>query len=162
VKLSLGAVVAADVRLTEGEILLDQSCSPVNQSPSKPELACKHMQARWFAGAKPLRKLRRREHKPSLDVRRNWFARHTSKVLSRRLFCAWSVNLAMFNGVIIVMLVGYAHFLKMPAAEIIPLVLTAILASIPWRSPPHSLLRPPSVPRPWQSWAFCRPDFRRG
>src|ERR1700689_5134462 len=40
-------------------------------------------------------------------------------------------NLALFNGVLIVPLVGYAHFLKMPIAEIIPLVLTAVLASIP-------------------------------
>jgi H+-transporting ATPase len=40
-------------------------------------------------------------------------------------------NLAMFNGVIIVMLVGYAHALKLPLGEIIPLVLTAVLASIP-------------------------------
>ena len=40
-------------------------------------------------------------------------------------------NLAIFNGVIIVILVGYAHSLKMPVGEIIPLVLTAVLASIP-------------------------------
>jgi H+-transporting ATPase len=40
-------------------------------------------------------------------------------------------NLAPFNGVLIVMLVTYAHFLKMPLAEIILLVLTAVLASIP-------------------------------
>jgi H+-transporting ATPase len=40
-------------------------------------------------------------------------------------------NLAAFNGVVIVLLVGYAWFLKMPLAEIIPLVLTAVLASIP-------------------------------
>ena len=40
-------------------------------------------------------------------------------------------NLAAFNGVVIVMLVAYAYFLKMPLAEIIPLVLTAVLASIP-------------------------------
>ena len=40
-------------------------------------------------------------------------------------------NLAMFNGVLIVMLVGYAYALKMPGSEIIPLVLTAVLASIP-------------------------------
>ena len=40
-------------------------------------------------------------------------------------------NLAMVNGVIIVMLVGYAYALKMPGSEIIPLVLTAVLASIP-------------------------------
>ena len=40
-------------------------------------------------------------------------------------------NLAIFNGVIIVMLVAYAYALKMPVGEIIPLVLTAVLASIP-------------------------------
>jgi len=40
-------------------------------------------------------------------------------------------NLAAFNGVIIVLLVAYARFLKMPLDEIIPLVLTAVLASIP-------------------------------
>jgi H+-transporting ATPase len=36
----------------------------------------------------------------------------------------------MVNGVITVILVGYAYILKMPGGEIIPLVLTAILASI--------------------------------
>jgi len=40
-------------------------------------------------------------------------------------------NLAACNGVIILLMVGYAHFLKMSVAEIIPLALTAILASIP-------------------------------
>jgi H+-transporting ATPase len=40
-------------------------------------------------------------------------------------------NLAMFNGVIILMLVGYAYIIKLPLSEIIPLILTAILGSIP-------------------------------
>jgi H+-transporting ATPase len=40
-------------------------------------------------------------------------------------------NLAMFNGVVIVLLVGYAYSLNLPLGEIIPLVLTAVLASIP-------------------------------
>jgi H+-transporting ATPase len=40
-------------------------------------------------------------------------------------------NLAAFNGVVIAVLVTYAYFLKMPFAEIVPLVLTAVLASIP-------------------------------
>jgi H+-transporting ATPase len=40
-------------------------------------------------------------------------------------------NLAIFNGVFIVVLVGYAYALKLPLGEIIPLVLTAVLASIP-------------------------------
>ena len=46
-------------------------------------------------------------------------------------------NLAAFNGVVIVLLVAYARFLKMPLAEIIPLVLTAVLASIPGRAAGH-------------------------
>src|SRR5580704_10885471 len=40
-------------------------------------------------------------------------------------------NLAAFSGVVIVLLVAYAWLLKMPLDEIVPLVLTAILASIP-------------------------------
>ena len=40
-------------------------------------------------------------------------------------------NLAAFNGVFIVMMMAYASFFKMPLAEIVPLVLTAIFASIP-------------------------------
>src|ERR1700689_1150740 len=40
-------------------------------------------------------------------------------------------NLAMFNGALIVILVTYAMVRAMPAREIIPLVLTAVLASIP-------------------------------
>jgi len=40
-------------------------------------------------------------------------------------------NLAVFNGVVILLLIAYAYFLKMPFAQIVPLVLTAILASIP-------------------------------
>jgi H+-transporting ATPase len=40
-------------------------------------------------------------------------------------------NLAMFNGTLILVLMAYALAHAMPASEIIPLVLTAVLASIP-------------------------------
>ena len=40
-------------------------------------------------------------------------------------------NLAAFNGGMIVLLVAYSWHLELPVDEIIPLVLTAILASIP-------------------------------
>ena len=40
-------------------------------------------------------------------------------------------NLAMVNSVLILIMVGYAHTLRLPGSEIIPLVLTGILASIP-------------------------------
>jgi H+-transporting ATPase len=40
-------------------------------------------------------------------------------------------NLAGFNGIVIAILVVYATYLKMPLAEVVPLILTAVLASIP-------------------------------
>jgi H+-transporting ATPase len=40
-------------------------------------------------------------------------------------------NLALFNGVLIVLLVAYSYYIGLAVAEIVPLVLTAILASIP-------------------------------
>ncbi|MGD0053769.1 MAG: HAD family hydrolase, partial [Vulcanimicrobiaceae bacterium] len=40
-------------------------------------------------------------------------------------------NLALFNGVVTALMVTYAYILKLPATEIVPLVLTAVLASIP-------------------------------
>jgi H+-transporting ATPase len=40
-------------------------------------------------------------------------------------------NLAIFSGVVIVLLIGGALYLRIPFADIIPLVLTAVLASIP-------------------------------
>jgi H+-transporting ATPase len=40
-------------------------------------------------------------------------------------------NLALFNGVVILLLIGYSSALHLPSGEIVPLVLTAVLASIP-------------------------------
>ena len=40
-------------------------------------------------------------------------------------------NIAAFNGVLVLGMTGYAYFLQMPIAEIVPLILTAVLASIP-------------------------------
>jgi H+-transporting ATPase len=131
VKLSLGAVVAADVKLTGGEVLLDQSMLtgesvPIEAGPG----------VQTFAGAL----VRRGEAVAEVTATgtRTKFGRtaelvRTAHVVSSQQKAVLRVvrNLAAFNGVVIVMLVAYAYFLKMPLAEIVPLVLTAILASIP-------------------------------
>jgi H+-transporting ATPase len=39
--------------------------------------------------------------------------------------------LAIFNGTLIVLMVGYALFVGLPVSEVVPLLLTAVLASIP-------------------------------
>jgi H+-transporting ATPase len=131
VKLSVGAVVAADVRLTEGGILLDQSMLtgesiPIEAGPG----------FETYAGAL----VRRGEAVAEVTATgaRTKFGRtaelvRTAHVESSQQKAVLRVvrNLAMFNGVIIVLLVGYAYALKMPGSEIIPLVLTGVLASIP-------------------------------
>lgn len=131
VKLSLGAVVAADVKLTAGEVLLDQS---MLTGESVPIEAGAGLQT--FAGAL----VRRGEAEAEVTATgtRTKFGRtaelvRTAHVVSTQQKAVLRVvrNLAAFNGAIIVLLVAYAWYLQMPVGEIIPLVLTAVLASIP-------------------------------
>jgi H+-transporting ATPase len=131
VKLSLGAVVAADVRLTAGEILLDQSMLtgesiPIEAGPG----------VETYAGAL----VRRGEAVAEVTATgtHTKFGRTAELVRSAHVESSQQKavlrvvrNLALFNGVVIVALVGYAGTLKLSFSEIVPLVLTAILASIP-------------------------------
>ena len=131
VKLSLGAVVAADVRLTGGEILLDQSMLTGESVPIEAGAG-----VQTYAGAL----VRRGEAVAEVTATgaRTKFGRTAELVRSAHVVSSQQKavlrvvrNLAAFNGVVIVLLVIYASFLKMPLDEIIPLVLTAVLASIP-------------------------------
>jgi H+-transporting ATPase len=131
VKLSLGGVVAADVKLTGGEVLLDQSMLtgesvPIEAGPG----------VETFAGAL----VRRGEAVAEVisTGARTKFGRtaelvRTAHVVASQQKAVLRVvrNLATFNGVIILMLWAYGYFLRMPLSEIVPLVLTAILAAIP-------------------------------
>jgi H+-transporting ATPase len=131
VKLSLGGVVAADVKLVEGSILLDQS---MLTGESVPIEAGPGLQT--YAGAL----VRRGEATATVTATgaRTKFG-HTAELVrtahvestQQKTVVRVVRNLAIFNGAIIVLLVAYAHARKMPIVEIIPLVLTAVLASIP-------------------------------
>ena len=130
-KLSLGGVVAADVDLIGGEVLLDQS---MLTGESIPVEAGAGMQT--YAGAL----VRRGEAIAQVMATgsRTKFGRTAELVRSAYVVSSQQTavlrvvrNLAAVNGVIILLLVAYTMFIKMPLAEIIPLVLTAILASIP-------------------------------
>ena len=131
VKLSLGGVVAADVKLTGGEILLDQSMLTGESVPIEAGVGIQ-----TYAGAL----IRRGEAEAEVTATgaHTKFGRtaeliRTAHVVSTQQKAVLRVvrNLAIFNGIMIVVLVTYAWFLKMPVSEIIPLVLTAVLASIP-------------------------------
>jgi len=131
VKLSLGAVVSADVHLTGGKVLLDQSMLTGESVPIEAGAG-----VQTYAGAL----VRRGEAVAEVTATgvRTKFGRtaelvRTAHVVSSQQKAVLRVvrNLAAFNGVVVALLVAYAYFLKMPLDEIIPLVLTAVLASIP-------------------------------
>jgi H+-transporting ATPase len=131
VKLSLGAVVPADVKIVTGEVLLDQSMLTGESAPIE---AGQGIQT--FAGAL----VRRGEAVAEITATgiKTKFGRtaelvRTAHVDSSAQKAVVRVvrNLAAFNFVVILVMLTYAHFLKMPMADIFPLILTAVLASIP-------------------------------
>jgi H+-transporting ATPase len=130
-KLSLGAVVSADARLVSGEILVDQSMLtgesiPVEAGPGAAIYAGALVQ-RGEAVAEVTATGARSKYGRAAELVR------TAHVVSTQQKAVLKVvrNLAYFNGTIIALLIVYALLTGLPLAEIIPLVLTAVLASIP-------------------------------
>jgi H+-transporting ATPase len=131
VKLSLGGVVAADVRLTEGSVLLDQSMLTGESVPIEAGVGLK-----TFAGAL----VRRGEAVAEVTETggNTKFGRTAELVRSAHVVSSQQKavlqvvrNLACFSVLVIVALSVYAYFLKLPVAEFIALMLTSVLASIP-------------------------------
>jgi H+-transporting ATPase len=131
VKLSLGGVVPADVTMVDGAVLLDQSTLTGESIPIEAGAGLQ-----TYAGA-----LVRRGEATALVTAtggRTKFGHtaelvRTAHVVSTQEKTVVRVvrNLAIFNGVLIALLVTYARVRKMPGGDIIHLVLTAVLASIP-------------------------------
>jgi H+-transporting ATPase len=130
-KLSLGTVVAADVRLREGSILLDQSMLtgeslPVEAGPGAETYAGALVQ-RGEAIAEVLATGVRTKFGRTAELVR------TAYVVSTQQKAVFRVvrNLAGFNGAVTLLVMVYAHHIGMPLAEAIPLVLISVLASVP-------------------------------
>jgi H+-transporting ATPase len=131
VKLSLGGVVPADVRIVSGAILLDQSMLTGESVPIEGAAG-----QQTFAGVL----IRRGEAVAEVTATgiRTKFGQTAELILGARVVSSQQKavfavvrNLAVFNGVLIGLLIVYSHHLALPLTEIIPLVLTGILASIP-------------------------------
>jgi H+-transporting ATPase len=131
VKLSLGGVVAADVHLIGGSVELDQSMLtgeslPIEAGPG----------VDTYAGA--LVKRGEATAVVTATGTRTKFGRaaelvRTAHVVSTQQTAVLKIvrNLAIFNSVVILAMGAYAYTHSMPWGEIVPLLLTSVLAAIP-------------------------------
>jgi len=131
VKLSLGGVVAADVHLIDGSVQLDQSMITGESLPTEAGSGVD-----TYAGAL----VRRGEATAVVTATgvRTKFGRtaelvRTAHVVSTQQKAVLQIvrNLAIFNGAVILIMGAYAWAHSMPKNEIIPLLLTSVLAAIP-------------------------------
>jgi H+-transporting ATPase len=131
IKLSLGSVVAADVHLTGGEVELDQSMLTGESLPIEAGLGVD-----TYAGAL----VRRGEATAIVTATglRTKFGRtaelvRTAHVVSTQQKAVLKIvrNLAIFNSFVILAMWMYAYTHAMPWSEIVPLLLTSVLAIIP-------------------------------
>ena len=134
-KLSLGAVVAADVHLLEGSVLLDQSMLtgeslPVEAGPGTDSYAGALVRRGEATAEVTATGINTRFGRTAELVR-------TAHVVSTQQKAVLQIvrNLALFNGVIIILMGTYVFTRALPWSEVIPLLLTAVLAAIPVAMP---------------------------
>jgi len=131
IALPLGALVPADARIVSGAVLVDQSMLtgesvPVDANPGNPV----------YAGSL----VRRGQATAEVTATgaRTYFGRAAELVRTARsasteqaaIFAA-TRNLAIVNGSVAVAIVVYAYALAIPSGDLIPLAITALLATIP-------------------------------
>ncbi len=131
VKLSLGRVVAADVHLLDGSVSLDQSMLtgeslPLEAGPGVDTYAGALVR-RGEATAEVIATGVHTKFGRTAELVRTAHAVSSQQKAVLRIVR----NLAMFDGAIILLIGVYAYFHAMPWSEIIPLLLTSVLAAIP-------------------------------
>ena len=131
VRLALGGVVPADARVLDGAVLVDQSMLTG-------ELVAAEIGPGKTAYAGALVRRGAATAEITATGPRTYFGKTAELVRiahaesgEQKAVLGVVRNLAVFNGAVVVLLVAYAHSIAMPVDRIIPLVLTALLASIP-------------------------------
>jgi H+-transporting ATPase len=131
VKLTLGSVVAADVRLAQGAVLLDQSMLtgeslPVEAGPGYEAYAGALVRRGEAVGEVLATGASTRFGRTAELVRTAHVTSSQQKAVLRVV-----LYLAGINGALAVLLVMFALLIHLPLREVIPLGLIALLASVP-------------------------------
>src|SRR5579871_4741113 len=131
IKLTLGSVVPADARIGEGAVQLDQSMLTGESMPIEAEaghetfagaLVCRGEAVAEVIATGPHTKFGR-----TAELVRTAHVTSTQQKAVLRVV----VYLAGINGTLATFLIAYAWYIQLPFAEIIPLALIAVLASVP-------------------------------
>ena len=131
VRLALGGVVPADARVLDGSVLLDQSMLTG-------ESVAVEIGAGKTAYASALVRRGAATAEITATGQHTYFGKTAELVRiahaesgEQKAVLGVVRNLAVLNGAVVVLLVTYAHSIAMPVNHMIPLVLTALLASVP-------------------------------
>jgi H+-transporting ATPase len=131
VKLSLGGVVGADVHLVSGSVLLDQSMLtgeslPVEAGPGADSFQGALVQRGEATATVTATGIKSKFGQTSELIR-------TAHVVSSQQTAVLKIvrNLSIFNAAVIVVMCVYSYFHGLSWGEIIPLLLTSVLAAIP-------------------------------
>jgi H+-transporting ATPase len=158
IKLTLGEVVAADVNIVDGSVLLDQSMltgesEPVEAGATNQTYAGALVR-RGEATAEVIQTGARTKFGHTAELVR------TAHVVSSQQKAVLHVvkNLAIFNGGVIAVLMCLARFRGLDWSETIPLLLTAVLAAIPAALPATFTLATAIGARALANSAFFQPD----
>ena len=131
IRLALGALVPADATILSGSIMVDQSMLTGESVPAEAEPGSK-----IYAGS--LVRRGQATAKVTATGPKTFFGRtaelvRTAQAKSTEQAAIFAVtrNLALVNGTVALLIVAYAYLMALPAADLVPLALTALLATIP-------------------------------
>lgn len=131
VKLSLGGVVAADVRLIEGSILLDQSMLTGESVPVEAVAGIAAFSGALVRGGEALGEVTATGEHTKFGKTAELVRGAAVVSTQQRTVLRIVRNLVLFNGSVTILLAVYAVWLRLPFTEVASLVLVAVLSSIP-------------------------------
>lgn len=131
IQLSLGSVVPADARLLEGALLLDQSMLTGESLPVEAEPGFATSAGALVRRGEAVAEVTATGARTKFGRTAELVGKAEGESSQQKAILRVVRNLALFNGLVTLVLIAYAIASDLPTPQIIPLILIAVLASIP-------------------------------